>query len=93
MDNLFLAWAKALGFNLKELSKAGSLIGMLPRTTASRSAGKRMEMAERLAMSAVVAGLPEWSPEHQRGLEGVRRLIDASQDIDFKPSAVRTPES
>lgn len=63
-DSLFARWRKALGMNAKQVSAAGALIG-LPTPAASRRNRGSIEpdLTEQLAMAAVRAGLPPWSPK------------------------------
>lgn len=61
---LFAQWIAAMGFNLKQVSQAGRLIGMPTSQAVRRNTGAvENDMTELLAMSAVRAGLPPWSPK------------------------------
>lgn len=61
--DLFEAWAAQLGKS-SHLAEAAALIGINDRTlTRIRSGDRALSRAERLAMSALRANLPEWAPE------------------------------
>lgn len=61
---LFAQWIEALGFNKKEVSKAGALLGLSTPASVRRNLGQtEPTLAERLAMTAVRLGLEPWSPE------------------------------
>lgn len=74
-SNDFRAWMKSLGFNAKQVSAAGELVGMSPSLAGHSSRGLReLTQTERLAMAAATAGLPAWSPETAAEIEAVRSL-------------------
>lgn len=92
--NLFDGWAQANGFNKKQKTEAGEAIGLGERTRKRRTSmkdGKDMTKTEKLAMSAYAAGLPEYRVEFQKAFEGVRKMVEASADVDFSPIASKTP--
>lgn len=62
--NEFRAWMQAMGFNGKQVAKAGEMIGM-GRSTALMSyrGERRLTKTERLAMAAVAARSSPWSPD------------------------------
>lgn len=62
--NHFRDWCTRLGFNdKKQLSVAGELLGMERRTASKTANGHReLTQVERLAMSAIRAGLQPWTP-------------------------------
>jgi hypothetical protein len=62
----FAEWMKVMGYNGKQVTEAAAMIGIENRFTASNTfRDKRaLSKAERLAMSAVRAGLKEWTPEN-----------------------------
>ena len=63
--NDFRTWVARMGFNSKQQSQAALLIGMEGRVASSTSTGKReLTPTERLAMSAIRAGLKPWTPEY-----------------------------
>nr|CAD6606026.1 hypothetical protein RNT25_01767 [arsenite-oxidising bacterium NT-25] len=64
--NHFRIWVARMGFNQKQVSKAAGEIGIDSATTASQTFTGRRELtlAERLAMSAVRAGLQPWTPDY-----------------------------
>ncbi|MAZ85832.1 MAG: hypothetical protein CML31_05415 [Rhizobiales bacterium] len=74
--NIFVEWMGHMGFHGKQVSEAGRSIGLKPRVTVQVKAGEReLTPTERLAMSAVAAGLPEWSPENAEDFARVKAII------------------
>ncbi len=71
----FEIWMQAMGFNGKQIGEAGARIG-LTNTSArmTRSGNRDLKLVERLAMSAIRAGLPPWSPEDDAEVHGVGSL-------------------
>ena len=61
----FQIWLERMGYNRKQVREAAGRIGMTGATIASQtSSGTReLTVTERLAMAAVRAGLPPWTPE------------------------------
>lgn len=61
----FAKWMKAMGYNGKQITKAGRDIGLHSQTIILESYHGKREITdvERLAMAAVRAGLPAWTPE------------------------------
>jgi len=79
--NYFRLWLEYMGFNQKQVHKAGSMIGFVHRNTSSQAnrGEKEITETERLAMSAVAAGLKPWTPRYHGQLallRGVSDLID-----------------
>lgn len=73
--NDFRAWMKALGYNAKQVTSAGELLGMSPSLAGHSSRGLRdLTKTERLAMAAATAGLPQWSPDSAADLEVIGKL-------------------
>lgn len=67
--NHFREWAARLGFGKKQVSVAGSLIGLAPRTSSLTANDHReLTQTERLAMSAIRAGLQPWTPGYDSAL-------------------------
>lgn len=64
--NHFRVWVARMGFNQKQVTKAAREIGIDNVTSASQTfTGKReLTLSERLAMSAVRAGLKPWTPDY-----------------------------
>lgn len=60
-DNDFDKWAKAMGYNGKQLGQAAQSIGYA-RSTATALSGDDIPEVVRLAMAARRAGLPPWTP-------------------------------
>lgn len=76
--NDFRAWMKALGYNAKQVTAAGELLGMSPSLAGHSSRGLRdLTKTERLAMAAATAGLPEWSPETAAEMGAIGTLYGA----------------
>lgn len=68
-NNHFREWATRLGFGKKQVSVAGSLIGLAPRTSSLTANDHReLTQTERLAMSAIRAGLQPWTPGYDSAL-------------------------
>lgn len=73
--NDFRAWMKSMGFNAKQVTAAGEIVGMSPSLAGHSSRGLRdLTQTERLAMAAATAGLPAWSPESASEIEAVRTI-------------------
>ena len=69
--NDFRIWVARSGFNSRQISKAAALIGISGlNTVSSLSTGRReLTVSERLAMSAVRAGLKPWTPDYDDELK------------------------
>jgi hypothetical protein len=94
MDSDFKKWVAAIGFNRKEVAKAGELIGIGRNSSQERNQGlKDCSLTERLAMSAIAAGLPPWEPSNEEEIEACRQIIEpfrkilADQRPSYRPSA------
>lgn len=76
-NNDFRTWMKSLGYNSKQVSAAGELVGMSASLAGHSSRGIReLTTTERLAMTAATAGLPAWSPETAAQIEAVRTVYE-----------------
>jgi hypothetical protein len=73
---LFKAWAETMGFNNKELSQAGDLIGVKYPTLARRLGDQGLSKTERLAMAAIRAGLSPWTPKADREASVCREVLE-----------------
>ena len=74
----FKAWMSAMGYHGKQVAKAGASIGMGAGTAHLRYRGEKApDLMERLAMAAVTAGLPAWSPERHLELEACGKVATA----------------
>lgn len=62
----FRVWLARMGFSSRQVTAGAELIGINnARTASSTNTGARdLTVAERLAMSAVRAGLRPWTPEY-----------------------------
>lgn len=78
--NDFRLWAARMGFNQRQVTAAAEVIGINNKATASLTfTGKReLSHAERLAMSAVRAGLQPWTPEYDDELQAGRLAHEPS---------------
>ena len=87
--NYFKLWMEYMGFNQKQVAKAGETIGIGARNTASRRYTGEMEETEteRLAMSARAAGLRPWSPSYHSHLTAIKAVADL---IDEKAGDIRS---
>lgn len=74
----FRAWMQAMGFNGKQVTKAGDMIGM-GRSTALMSyrGERRLTKTERLAMAAVVSQALPWSPDTHPQIAAAGKVIAA----------------
>ena len=72
----FAAWMEKMGYHGKQVSLAGSQIGMSGKTTAQMTyqGTRALSDTERLAMAAVRAGLPAWTPETDQEIADVKSL-------------------
>lgn len=90
MDSDFKKWMDAVGFNGKEVTKAGAEIGIGMTSARERyRSEKEPSLTERLAMAAIAAGLPAWSTETKAEIETCRRVIEPVREIlaEQKPLA------
>lgn len=90
MESEFKQWMDTLGFNGKEVTKAGSLIGIGQTSSRERYRGeKELSLTERLAMAAIAAGLPAWGSETKAEIDTLRRVIEPVREIvaEQKPLA------
>lgn len=71
--NDFRIWMARMGFRGK--GEAGRQIGIMsdPTTSAIVTGKRELTLAERLAMSAVRAGLQPWTPDYDDELMSARR--------------------
>lgn len=78
----FSEWMRARGFHGKQISEAGRAIGHGNATTSQKTYHGERELTdtERLAMSAVAAGLAPWTPETERETAAVRAFLDLVRD-------------
>ena len=72
----FQIWLERMGYNRKQVSKAAATIGMTGPTTVSQTSSGTRELTytERLAMAAVRAGLPAWTPETDQEIADMAEL-------------------
>lgn len=74
----FKAWATAMGFHGKQVGKAGAAIGIGASTAQTRYRGEKdLDLTERLAMAAITAGLPAWTPERHPELAACGKVTAA----------------
>jgi hypothetical protein len=80
--NEFKAWMQAMGFNGKQVVKAGQAIGMGASTALQCHAGKRrLTSTEKLAMSAVAAGLPDWNMDNHSSAKTLAKIVAAAAEL------------
>lgn len=81
-ETTFSAFMRAMGLNRKEVSKAGAMLGYSSTAARMRNADDdRLTETDRLAMAAVRAGLPPWSPETDEEIlrtRQIRELVDSA---------------
>lgn len=78
----FAVFRERMGFNLKGIGKAGALIGLEPHAARLRHRdGSTVTATERLAMAAVVAGLPAYRPDLHDNLGALKNVVAASDDL------------
>jgi hypothetical protein len=73
--NEFKAWMQAMGFNGKQVVKAGELIGM------GSSTALLLTTTEKLAMSAVAAGLPNWHFDNHSSARTLAKIAAAVAEL------------
>jgi hypothetical protein len=80
--SLFKTWMDRMGFNGKEVSVAGEAIGVGYDTVRKRLINSdNASLTERLAMSALRAGLEPWSEDYDEGeLARVRKVLEAVRE-------------
>lgn len=72
----------SLGYGGKEVSKAGETIGIGMTSSRERYRGlKELSLTERLAMAAIAAGIPPWSPEMAAEIDVAKKAIDFANEI------------
>ena len=78
----FKAWMQAMGFNGKQVARAGEMIGM-GRSTALMvyRDERRLTKTERLAMAAAAAQLPDWHPANHASARTVGKIISAVAEL------------
>lgn len=75
--NDFRSWMKSMGYNAKQVSAAGDLVGMSSSLAGHSSRGIRdLSLTERLAMAAATVGLHPWTPGAAAEIEAVRTVYD-----------------
>lgn len=81
--NIFRKWMAHMGYNGKQMSVAGEAMGIgVWRTKALSTGSTDADRRDRLAMAAVAAGIPEWTPENADMIDRIRRAADAVQGKD-----------
>lgn len=78
-DDDFAKWALAMGHHSRSLLEAGKKIGFNNYEMLRKlGAGEReLTVTERLAMSALRAGLPPWTPENDHMAAGAAAFVEA----------------
>jgi len=79
-ETLFAQFRQAMGLNRRQVAEAGEKIGLSSSVASSRHSGaSEVTLTEQLAMAAVRAGLPPWSPETDAGIAKIgeiREIVD-----------------
>lgn len=77
-SNDFQIWVQKMGFNGKQIAEAGRRIGHgHPDTSGKTNRGEReLTETERLAMAAVRAGLPAWTPETDQEIADAGAMVE-----------------
>jgi len=86
-------WLAAMG--VKTLPEGAALIGLQPHQAYQRNAASGVgdwSRAERMAMTAVWLGLPEWTPDLYRLPEAERDTIMAAAVVIRRAMGVSEPE-
>ncbi|EJB02916.1 hypothetical protein Rleg9DRAFT_1731 [Rhizobium leguminosarum bv. trifolii WSM597] len=92
-SNDFRSWMKSMGYNAKQVSVAGEVLGMSPSLAGHSSRGLReLTKTERLAMAAATTGIPEWSPANEPELMAVRMLYTILTDEIQRVAVGSDPE-
>jgi hypothetical protein len=82
MDSDFKKWMDAVGFNGKEVTKAGAAMGIGMTSARERyRSEKEPSLTERLAMAAIAAGLPPWSPETEAEIESCGKAVKLVREV------------
>lgn len=88
---LFAQWLASMGLNKKQVSKGGELIGLTTDSSVRRNQGQvEPTLTERLAMSAVRAGLPPWSPKTDAEIAAVGHAVQFIRHVVENQSASKT---
>lgn len=75
-------WLERMGFNGKQVSAAAEKMGLSGRQLMRKRDGEaELSLQDRLAMAALRAGLPPWSPETDQDLADVHALRAAVDKI------------
>lgn len=87
----FQIWMRAMGFHGKQVTEAARMIGVEgSRTATSINTGDRpLTETERLAMAAVRAGLPAWTPENDQEIADMASLRAIIERASARPSSAR----
>jgi hypothetical protein len=74
--SIFAQWLAAMGLNKKQVTKGGEMIGLTTDSSVRRNRGEvDSDLTERLAMAAVRAGLPPWSPKTDAEIAAVGHVM------------------
>jgi hypothetical protein len=91
METDFQVWMRAMGFHGKQIAHAGRLIGHGNADTSQKTnkGDRELTHTERLAMAAVRAGLPAWTPQTDQEIADVGEL----RNIMERAASRQTPRS
>lgn len=89
--SLFAQWIEAMGLNKKQVTVGGELLGLSTPAAVRRNRGaQESDLMERLAMSALRAGLPPWSPKVDAEISASKTAMDllrALAENQVRPSS------
>lgn len=81
-QSVFRDFSVKMGFNAKQIAEAGNAIGLSAPVSYAISQGRReVSETERLAMSAVLAGLAPYDGGNEDEIIAVRQLSDIVKKI------------
>lgn len=84
----FAAWMEKMGYHGKQVTLAAKQIGIGNERTAGDTyrGTRKLTDTERLAMAAVRAGLPAWTPETDQEIADVRALREIIERLSRRSS-------
>src|SRR5262245_14003836 len=88
MSNDFQIWMQKLGYHGKQVAEAGRVIGQGHRNNSHKTYTGQRELTdtERLAMAAVRAGLPAWTPETDQEIADMGELRQIIERAAARPA-------
>lgn len=84
----FRNWMALMGFNGKQVTLAATSLGVGPGRAQALSAGtKPATRTERLAMSALAAGLDEWHPDNHDDMVRIGQILAIMRGVSKQEEA------